>query len=154
MTGGTATGSFTLDLTTSTLSNVNITTSTDSALSLGTTYTSGSFSNSPASFDFGTGFFLEGDEFDIALASALTPADLASSNSFAIASGEEDFFFILCFEFNPEGICASRSVTGGFLDAVPTATPLPAALPLFAGGLGAIGLCGWRRKMKAAILAA
>jgi hypothetical protein len=91
MTGGTATGSFTLDLTTSTLSNVNITTSTDSALSLGTTYTSGSFSNSPASFDFGTGFFLEGDEFDIALASTLTPADLASSNSFAIASEKRTF---------------------------------------------------------------
>ena len=29
-----------------------------------------------------------------------------------------------------------------------TATPLPAALPLFAGGLGAMGLLGWRRKRK------
>lgn len=28
-------------------------------------------------------------------------------------------------------------------------TPLPAALPLFATGLGAIGLLGWRRKRKA-----
>jgi hypothetical protein len=28
-------------------------------------------------------------------------------------------------------------------------TPLPASLPLFAGGLGAIGLLGWRRKRKA-----
>ena len=28
-------------------------------------------------------------------------------------------------------------------------TPLPAALPLFAGGLGALGLLGWRRKRKA-----
>jgi hypothetical protein len=36
----------------------------------------------------------------------------------------------------------------------PAATPLPAALPLFAGGLGAIGLFGWRRKKKPAILAA
>ena len=27
-------------------------------------------------------------------------------------------------------------------------TPLPAALPLFAGGLGAMGLLGWRRKRK------
>ena len=33
------------------------------------------------------------------------------------------------------------------------ATPLPAALPLFAGGLGALGLFGWRRK-KSATLAA
>jgi hypothetical protein len=27
-------------------------------------------------------------------------------------------------------------------------TPLPAALPLFAAGLGAMGLFGWRRKRK------
>lgn len=31
-----------------------------------------------------------------------------------------------------------------------TATPLPATLPLFATGLGALGLFGWRRKRKAA----
>jgi hypothetical protein len=31
-----------------------------------------------------------------------------------------------------------------------TTTPLPAALPLFATGLGALGLIGWRRKRKAA----
>ena len=37
-----------------------------------------------------------------------------------------------------------------------TATPLPAALPLFASGLSALGLFGWRRKRKnaAAIAAA
>jgi len=29
-------------------------------------------------------------------------------------------------------------------------TPLPAALPLFATGLGALGLLGWRRKRKSA----
>jgi hypothetical protein len=33
-------------------------------------------------------------------------------------------------------------------------TPLPAALPLFATGLGGLGLLGWRRKKKAAALAA
>ncbi len=32
----------------------------------------------------------------------------------------------------------------------PRATPLPAALPLFATGIGAIGLLGWRRKRKSA----
>jgi hypothetical protein len=30
-----------------------------------------------------------------------------------------------------------------------TVTPLPAALPLFATGLGVLGLLGWRRKRKA-----
>jgi hypothetical protein len=33
-------------------------------------------------------------------------------------------------------------------------TPLPAALPLFATGLGAMGLFGWRRKRKTAAIAA
>ena len=31
-----------------------------------------------------------------------------------------------------------------------TATPLPAALPLFAGGLSALALLGWRRGQRAA----
>jgi hypothetical protein len=30
----------------------------------------------------------------------------------------------------------------------PSTTPIPAALPLFASGLGALGLLGWRRKRK------
>jgi hypothetical protein len=32
-------------------------------------------------------------------------------------------------------------------------TPIPAALPLFATGLGALGLLGWRRKLKARAVA-
>jgi hypothetical protein len=35
----------------------------------------------------------------------------------------------------------------------PIATPLPAALPLFATGLGVLGLLGWRRKRKNAAIA-
>jgi hypothetical protein len=34
---------------------------------------------------------------------------------------------------------------------VPDATPLPAALPLFATGLAGLGLLGWRRKRKAQV---
>jgi hypothetical protein len=34
-------------------------------------------------------------------------------------------------------------------DPIPAATPLPDALSLFVGGLGALGLLGWRRKKKA-----
>jgi hypothetical protein len=33
-------------------------------------------------------------------------------------------------------------------------TPLPATLPLFASGLGALGLLGWRRKRKAQVVVA
>jgi hypothetical protein len=36
----------------------------------------------------------------------------------------------------------------------PTATPLPPALALFSGGLGMMGMLGWRRKRKAAAIAA
>jgi hypothetical protein len=35
-----------------------------------------------------------------------------------------------------------------------SATPIPAALPLFASGLGVLGLLGWRRKKKAQAAAA
>src|SRR5215467_10722431 len=38
----------------------------------------------------------------------------------------------------------------GIIDFGARAVPLPAALPLFATGLGALGLLGWRRKKKAA----
>jgi len=44
----------------------------------------------------------------------------------------------------------------GFLfldDVAANQTPLPAALPLFATGLGALGLLGWRRKRKARAVA-
>ena len=36
------------------------------------------------------------------------------------------------------------------IDVTVNPTPLPAALPLFATGLGALGLFGWRRKRKSA----
>jgi hypothetical protein len=39
----------------------------------------------------------------------------------------------------------SASVSGSIS---PTATPIPAALPLFATGIGGLGLLGWRRKRK------
>ena len=41
------------------------------------------------------------------------------------------------------------AIGAGSVSSTP-ATPLPAALPLFASGLGALGLFGWRRKRKSA----
>ena len=40
-----------------------------------------------------------------------------------------------------------RGIVSG--EAIAATTPLPAALPLLASGLGALGLLGWRRKRKA-----
>jgi hypothetical protein len=40
-------------------------------------------------------------------------------------------------------------INASFNDSTIVATPIPAALPLFATGLGALGLLGWRRKRKA-----
>jgi hypothetical protein len=47
---------------------------------------------------------------------------------------------------------ATGFIVGWELD--PVATPLPDALPLFATGLGALGLLGWRRKRTARNLVA
>ncbi len=61
-----------------------------------------------------------------------------------------------------DGINDLGQVVGFYTDAAGTfgfetqisETPLPAALPLFANGLGALGLLGWRRKRKNAAIAA
>ena len=55
---------------------------------------------------------------------------------------------------NSAGILTQASGGGLTFTLVPEVVPLPAALPLFATGLGALGLLGWRRKKKAAALAA
>jgi hypothetical protein len=44
----------------------------------------------------------------------------------------------------------STETSTAFVIASVAATPLPGALPLFAGGLGMMGLLGWRRKRKSA----
>jgi hypothetical protein len=83
--------------------------------------------------DDGTGILYE---FDIA-----TGALLATLNT---GVGGGNLFGVSVFgEFTSGG----GGVGGG-------AVPLPAALPLFATGLGALGLLSWRRKRKTAAVAA
>ena len=56
--------------------------------------------------------------------------------------------------FQPFGQITDTIDGLAFLGEAAPATPLPAALPLFATGLGGLGLLGWRRKRKVAALAA
>jgi hypothetical protein len=77
-----------------------------------------------------------------------------SGGAFAI-----DSFFDVFVEFGLDTPTPLHQLFGPneFVAAAPTLseTPLPATLPLFASGLGALGLLGWRRKRKnAAALAA
>ena len=53
-------------------------------------------------------------------------------------------------EFNYSGAGTPNGFFADASGASVVATPLPAALPLFATGLGALGLLGWWRKRKAA----
>jgi hypothetical protein len=50
--------------------------------------------------------------------------------------------------------CGDVSGTSCGTTTTTSVTPLPAALPLFGTGLGALGLVGWRRKRNAAAIAA
>ena len=49
--------------------------------------------------------------------------------------------------YNAPNYTSSIGLVTGF-ESSPSAAPLPAALPLFVTGLGALGLLGWRRKRR------
>ena len=74
------------------------------------------------------------------------PASISSNFTYSLEPGAEysaqycDGTF--CLDLTPQTLAET------------VVTPLPAALPLFAAGLGALGLLGWRRRKKAVALAA
>ena len=69
----------------------------------------------------------------------------------------------VCTALNMSNQCislsADQALEGGVpsgswaIGSAPATTPLPSAFPLFATGLGAMGLLGWRRKRKAQAVA-
>jgi hypothetical protein len=153
--GGTAAGSFALDLTTDAITMVDITSSADGNLGVHfSTAGNATFSNSPANFSFEEAHNGFQDTLAIQLGVTLTAANVAGTPSFAISSGSEG-------AFDP-GFCGGacggfRSITDGSLDAsgvAVAATPLPAALPLFFSGLGGFGILGWYKRRKAQFMAA
>ena len=95
------------------------------------------------SFNVSSGVLVSGGFLDTFLTSAASEFDVLSLQ---LIIGEPTVadFGILSVGGNFCGICDSAT---GLLTTTPT--PVPAALPLFATGLGALGLFGWRRKRKA-----
>ena len=85
---------------------------------------------------------------------ALTGAATNLNAPINIPGASSEFFVSILFVddvfgiefFNVGGIGFNLS---GVLVDQPSAIPLPAALPLFAGGLGLMGLLGWRKKQAA-----
>jgi hypothetical protein len=97
-----------------------------------------------------------------------TAAASVGPNTFTVLAGElasekyeaytDNVFAFYLISSNPPYLLEDYS--GHSVEAFPATftpvgtTPLPAALPLFASGLGALGLFGWRRKRKAVALTA
>jgi hypothetical protein len=81
------------------------------------------------------------------------------ARNFFTLNNPDDSYFSLTYD-GEHGIIqfgevfqGSAYFVGGFFTSAVETTPLPAALPLFATGLGALGLLGWRRKRKAVAVA-
>ena len=110
-------------------------------------------SNLPAGYGTFTflafpGELVVGDDCNIGGCSATAGADNAFVDFHVTASGG--------LTFNLAAISSTSSTSSLFETSTGTVsqTPLPAALPLFASGLGAMGLFGWRRKRKTQAVAA
>ncbi len=87
-------------------------------------------------------------EISVSVSVAANTTACGSTCSSDSQSGSVDPVITFGSDFDTDGFSLVFSPDVGN-----TATPLPAALPLFATGLGAMGLLGWRRKRKAAAIA-
>jgi hypothetical protein len=143
--GGTATGSFTLDLTTNTLVSSSIVTSFKNILFPGGDYNGSiidAFATTPSPHvnlgDWAI-FPISGSLLTLNFA----PGDLSLASF--VAKGSESFYSLACIFSG--GFCGSREIVAGTINAVAT-TPIPAALPLLMTALGGMGFMGWRRKRQ------
>jgi hypothetical protein len=87
--------------------------------------------------------------FDMLMSSSYNPAFIAA-NGGTVASAEAALFAGM--EAGDAYLNIHTTMfPGGEIRGLLPAVPLPATLPLFATGLGALGLLGWRRKKAAAL---
>jgi len=107
---------------------------------------------------------LSGNYYDISVQSSVLNAGCSSGNSgsgcfdlltlglsaapAALIAAGQGSILVGYAGLRDAGFQISLLGTGSLIDP-PSPTPLPAAFPLFATGLGAVGLFGWRRKRKA-----
>lgn len=145
--GGTATGSFTYDRDSNAFSNVNINTSYNALTKMGRNY-------QKATGDAGN-IFLETNipqigpsYFGFYLDVLMTNAGGLIKNSDQYGYNESSCTELDCRKF--ETRLYTRPVSA-FI--VSSAVPLPAALPLMASALGALGMIGWPRKRRFASVA-
>jgi len=98
--------------------------------------------------------FNESFEFSASASNALIPSSILQSFSldniplsvsFSLTGAPNSFCSFAGCDFDVSGELTSGNVS---VDYIPPTTPLPASLPLFATGLGALGLIGWRRRQK------
>ena len=87
--------------------------------------------------------------------------NVGARNSFTVTSGNitgvnfgstnfvSRFHFVLSDTFSLVNTQTGQVVASDTITLTPLGTPLPAVLPLFATGLPALGLLGWRRRRKA-----
>jgi hypothetical protein len=143
----TITGSFTFDTSTDTLSAINIT------LSGSPSY----FIPNPITFRYGfTPFNVGNQAFGIAYAGPNDSSSYLMAIQFYGLGGTSSPLAAGSFYNGPYGNASSEAGGGGAVSGGVNiaATPLPGALPLFAGGLGVMGFLARRRKRKSATLAA
>jgi hypothetical protein len=113
---------------------------------------------SPHLVAYNSAGFVPSNPFTNYLGDAGTTPLAGASETFQVIVPANQTFFLVFAAIDPGPVTDSYQFTvNAFSDANRAenfpgfvTTPLPTTLPLFAGGLGALGLLGWRRKRKQA----